>query len=158
MSLCCRAKQRVVWLGRPPQVWHCILSAAVSVTVHILSASIHFSFPGCVNNNNYLAALYPGQPGWVALYPGQPGWAGTRTHTNVNLIYHPHCPHIPHEHSQPTPRPSSLPPGSNTWQNPGATAERSMKNARTRTDTFLYSLNSGWGSLLIAGPLSLYGH
>ena len=33
------------------------------------------------------------------------------------------------------PRPPSLPLGSNTKQNPRETAERNMKNPRTRTDT-----------------------
>ena len=32
----------------------------------------------------------------TALYPGQPGWADTRTLRNINPIYHPHCPQIPH--------------------------------------------------------------
>ena len=38
----------------------------------------------------------------TAVYPGQPGCAGTKTLRNVNPIQHPHCPQIPHKHSEPS--------------------------------------------------------
>jgi len=38
----------------------------------------------------------------MVVHLGQPGWAGTRACRNINPIYHPHCPQIPHKHCQPS--------------------------------------------------------
>jgi len=38
----------------------------------------------------------------MAVYLGQPRWAGTTTLRNINPIYHPRCPQIPHKHSIPS--------------------------------------------------------
>jgi len=61
------------------------------------------------NTNNCLAALYLGPP----------TWAGITTLRNINPVYHPHCPQIPHKHSQPSlpGLTASLPLWSNTKQN-----------------------------------------
>ena len=50
-----------------------------------------------------------------------------------NPIYHLSCPQIPHKHS--LPGLPGLPLRSNAGEDPGKTAERNMKNLRTRTHT-----------------------
>ena len=89
----------------------------------------------------------------TALYAAQPGWASTRILSNINPIYHCHCPQIPHK----TPNlPPSLPLGSNTRENPGSQLKETKK-PRTRTDTcfILAYFWIWWGSWLITGLLSL---
>ena len=86
------------------------------------------------------------------LYPRQARWAGTKNLRNINPIYHPHCPKIPHKHCQ-TP---SLPLGSNAKKNREKTAERNEepkdKNPHLFYTCIILHLMRPW---LIAGPLSL---
>ena len=97
----------------------------------------------------YLQPLYNNH--LRVLYPRQARWAGTKNLRNINPIYHPHCPKIPHKHCQ-TP---SLPLGSNAKKNRGKTAERNEEPKDKNPHLFytciilhlMRSLVNHWSSL-----------